>query len=97
MRKSRPWPAFAVLTLLLAGCVGLPRHVEKTRSTALPDPSTTTLGRLIAAEDEGRNLSGVRLLASGEEALATGSYLRQQWAGLRRFAATFAGPVRRRT
>jgi hypothetical protein len=34
---------------------------------------------------------------SGEEALATGSYLRQQWAGLRRFAATFAGPVRRRT
>src|SRR5580704_701384 len=70
MRKSRPWPAFAALMLLLAGCVGLPRHVEKTRSTALPDPSTTSLGRLVASEDEGRNLSGVRLLTSGEEALA---------------------------
>src|SRR5579863_7248616 len=70
MRKSRPLPAFAVLALLLAGCVGLPRHVEKTRSTALPDPSTTALGRLVASEDEGRNLSGVRLLTSGEEALA---------------------------
>jgi hypothetical protein len=27
---------------------------------------------------------------TGNEALASGSYLRQQWAGLRRFAATFA-------
>src|ERR1700686_4919499 len=70
MRKSRPLPAFAVLALLLAGCVGLPRHVEKSRSTALPDPSTTSLGRLVAAEEEGKNLSGVRLLTSGEEALA---------------------------
>jgi sterol desaturase/sphingolipid hydroxylase (fatty acid hydroxylase superfamily) len=34
---------------------------------------------------------------TGEEALATGSYLRQQWAGLRRFAATFASPISRRT
>jgi hypothetical protein len=34
---------------------------------------------------------------TGEEALATGSYLRQQWAGLRRFAATFASPMSRRT
>jgi hypothetical protein len=32
---------------------------------------------------------------TGEEALASGSYLRQQWAGLRRFAATFAGPTGR--
>src|SRR5579862_4616230 len=70
MRNSRLLPAFAALALLLAGCVGLPRHVEKTRSTALPDPSTTSLGRLVAAEEEGRNLSGVRLLTSGEEALA---------------------------
>jgi len=34
---------------------------------------------------------------TGEEALASGSYLRQQWAGLRRFAATFGGPARRQT
>src|SRR6202051_314709 len=72
MRKIRAnaLPAIAVLALLTASCVGLPRHVEKTRSTALPDPSTTSLGRLVAAEEEGKNLSGVRLLTSGEEALA---------------------------
>jgi hypothetical protein len=27
---------------------------------------------------------------TGEESLASGSYLAQQWAGLRRFAAAFA-------
>src|SRR5580692_8962217 len=70
MRKSRSLPAFAALMLLLAGCVGLPRHVEKTRSTALPDPSTTSLGRLVAGDEAGKNLSGIRLLSSGEEALA---------------------------
>jgi sterol desaturase/sphingolipid hydroxylase (fatty acid hydroxylase superfamily) len=32
---------------------------------------------------------------TGEEALASGSYLRQQWAGLRRFAGALAGPVGR--
>src|ERR1700676_4380174 len=72
MRKSRSrtLPAIAALALLMAGCVGLPRHVEKTRSSALPNPETTSLGRLVAAEQAGRNLSGVRLLTSGEEALA---------------------------
>src|ERR1700688_3797109 len=72
MRKSRSrtLPAIAALALLMAGCVGLPRHVEKTRSSALPNPATTSLGRLVAAEQAGRNLSGVRLLTSGEEALA---------------------------
>jgi cardiolipin synthase C len=71
MRKSRSstLPAIAALALLMAGCVGLPRHVEKTRSSALPDPATTSLGGLVAAEQAGRNLSGVRLLTSGEEAL----------------------------
>jgi putative cardiolipin synthase len=72
MRKSRAsaLPAIAALALLLAGCVGLPRHVEKISSAALSDPGTTSLGRLIAAEQESRSLSGVRLLTSGEEALA---------------------------
>src|SRR6202035_1806729 len=72
MRKSRSstWPVIAALALLTAGCVGLPRHVEKTRSSALPNPATTSLGRLVAAEQAGRNLAGVRLLTSGEEALA---------------------------
>ena len=72
MRKSRSGalPATVALTLLLAGCVGLPRHVEKMTSVALADPEATSLGRLVATEEESRSLSGVRLLTSGEEALA---------------------------
>jgi phosphatidylserine/phosphatidylglycerophosphate/cardiolipin synthase-like enzyme len=66
----------AVLVLLMSGCVGLPRHVEKIRSEALPDPQITSLGRIVAAEESGKNAegsknaSGIRLLTSGEEALA---------------------------
>src|SRR5665213_3129670 len=63
-------PAMAVVVLLMSGCVGLPRHVQKSRSEALAHPETTTLGRLIAAEESNKNLSGIRLLASGDEALA---------------------------
>ncbi len=56
--------------LLMSGCVGLPRHVEKIRTEALPNPQTTSLGRMVAAEEPRKNLSGIRLLTSGEEALA---------------------------
>src|ERR1700737_751397 len=59
----------AVIALLAAGCASLPRHVEKFQSVALPNPGTTTLGRNVAAEEGGKNLSGIRLLMSGEEAL----------------------------
>jgi len=59
----------AVLAVLVSACVGLPRHVEKTRSQALTDPATTALGRLIAGEESNKNLSGIRLVSSGEEAL----------------------------
>src|SRR5258708_13195252 len=57
--------------LMLAGCAGLPRHVQKTPSTAFQHPEITTLGRIVAAEDVGKSLSGIRLLSSGEEALAS--------------------------
>ena len=63
-------PLLAVLALLIAGCATLPRHVQKTPSVALKDPDTTSLGRIVAAEEGGKNLSGIRLLTSGEEALA---------------------------
>lgn len=63
-------PLMAALVLVLSGCVGLPRHVEKSRSEALPNPETTLLGRLVAAEEGNKSLSGIRLLTSGEEALA---------------------------
>jgi cardiolipin synthase C len=70
MRKTcGALPAMAVLALLMSGCVGLPRHVEKSRSEALPKPETTPLGRLVAAEEGNKNLSGIRLLTLGEEAL----------------------------
>jgi putative cardiolipin synthase len=64
-------PAIAGLLLLLSGCATLPRHVQKTRSEALPTTTATSLSRIIAAEDgDGKNLSGIRLLSSGDEALA---------------------------
>src|SRR5580692_8022185 len=55
------WPALAALALVLSGCAGLPRHVQKPPS----------LGKIVAAEDGAKNFSGIRLLSSGEEALAT--------------------------
>ena len=66
MRKS--WLACALV--VLAGCAGLPQHVIKYRSEALRSPESTALGRIVEAAEEGRprNLSGVRLLTSGEEA-----------------------------
>jgi putative cardiolipin synthase len=64
-------PAAAAAALLLAGCAGLPRHVHKTPSSAFQHPETTTLGRIVAADELGKNLSGIRLLSSGEAALAS--------------------------
>src|SRR5260221_602058 len=63
-------PLLAVLALLLSGCATLPRHVDKPLSIALKNPDATSLGRIVAAEEGGKNLSGIRLLTSGEEALA---------------------------
>src|SRR5450755_3840528 len=60
----------ACALLLLAGCVGLPQHVIKYRSEALRSPQSTTLGRIAEESAAGipPNLSGIRLLTSGEEA-----------------------------
>src|SRR5713226_7154284 len=63
-------PLLAVLALLLSGCASLPRHVDKPLSIALKNPDATSLGGIVAAEEGGKNLSGIRLLTSGEEALA---------------------------
>ncbi|MDP9083605.1 MAG: phospholipase D family protein [Pseudomonadota bacterium] len=59
------------LGLILSGCVGLPKHVHKAHSEALAEPEKTSLGRIVAADERGKNLSGIRLLSSGEEALAS--------------------------
>lgn len=59
-----------VLALLaLAGCASLPQHVARTRSVALENPAGTRLGSLVAANAVPGELSGIRLLASGGEAL----------------------------
>jgi putative cardiolipin synthase len=55
----------------MAGCAGLPQHVRKVPSEALPSPQNTALGRIVEQSEDGsaRTLSGIRLLTSGEEAL----------------------------
>src|ERR1700734_2907034 len=70
MRNTLMPVVIAVLSVL-AGCAGLPRHVHKTPSVAFAHPETTTLGRIVAADEVGKNLSGFRLLSSGEAALAS--------------------------
>src|SRR5580698_2056175 len=67
MRKT--WLALALT--ILTGCASLPQHVKKPPSAALNDPQDTTLGRMVAESEEGkgRNLSGIHLLSSGDEAL----------------------------
>src|ERR1700688_1162092 len=69
-RRGGSMPLLALLALLISGCATLPRHVDKSLSVALKDPDTTSLVRIVAAEEGGKNLSGIRLLTSGEEALA---------------------------
>jgi putative cardiolipin synthase len=67
----RTLPFLAAVFIALAGCAGLPRHVQKTPSMAFQHPETTTLGKVVAAEEVGKNLSGIRLLSSGDEAFAS--------------------------
>jgi cardiolipin synthase C len=67
-RVHRPLGSIACAVLLISGCASLPPHVES-HSEALRNPDTTSIGRIIAAEEGGKNLSGIRLLTSGEEAL----------------------------
>jgi cardiolipin synthase C len=70
-RQFRAFLPLAVLILGVSGCAGLPRHVQKSQTEALQAPESTALGQTIAGEEPGRNLSGIRLLVSGEEAFAS--------------------------
>ena len=64
-------PGWSGAILILAGCAGLPQHVKKYPSVALQTPQNTELARIVQRSEDGssKNLSGIRLLASGEEAL----------------------------
>ena len=58
--------------LLLGGCASLPEHVERPVTTALSGAeSLTALGRLAQANAPSGDVSGFRLIPSGEEAYAT--------------------------
>jgi phosphatidylserine/phosphatidylglycerophosphate/cardiolipin synthase-like enzyme len=63
-------PAAAAL-MVLSGCAGLPQHVQKSPSMAFQHPENTTIGRIVAEDQAGKNLSGIRLLSTGEEAFAS--------------------------
>jgi cardiolipin synthase C len=75
LRHSRGFRLCAALVIglamLMSGCASLPQHVQKTRSEAFTHPESTSLGHIVAADEGGKNLSGIRLLSSGEEALAS--------------------------
>jgi cardiolipin synthase C len=71
MRNSWAGIIAACTASILAGCASLPTHVQKSASDALPNPDATALGRSVAHDDSGHNLSGIRLLTSGDEALAS--------------------------
>jgi len=71
MRTSRIGVLALSAVLILAGCVGLPAHVQKTTTKSLRNPGTTLLGRIVDRSNGGPNLSGIRLLTSGDEALAS--------------------------
>src|SRR5580658_2840595 len=72
MRKSRnPCGSLAGLCcamFVLSACVGLPKHVEKYPTEALPNPGSTSLGQIVAHSGAVANMSGIRLLSSGAEA-----------------------------
>jgi putative cardiolipin synthase len=71
MRNSWISGLAASCILVLTGCVGLPQHVQRIPSEALHQPDSTTLGRIVEHAEVDRNLSGIRLLTSGDEALAS--------------------------
>ncbi|NDZ12012.1 phospholipase [Variovorax sp. WS11] len=56
------WLAALALFLLLAGCAGLPREVERPPSYAVADTANTALGRLAVAGAPDAQQSGFRLL-----------------------------------
>ena len=56
------WLAALALFLLLAGCAGLPKEVERPPSYAVADTANTALGRLAVAGAPDAQQSGFRLL-----------------------------------
>lgn len=67
----RTWLAF-LAAVLLAACASLPENVDRPVTTVLPNAqAATSLGRLAQASAPSAEVSGFRLIPSGEEAYAT--------------------------
>ncbi len=64
------WGLAGLAALLCAACASLPPPPEKPVTHAWPQPEATPLGRLAAASAPNARFSGLRLLASGDDALA---------------------------
>ncbi|MGK6309847.1 phospholipase D family protein [Variovorax sp. DT-64] len=78
--RARPsrWPqwvrlglALAVVLFLASGCAMLPAEFERTPSRAVPLSPDTALGRIAKSSQPDADLSGFRLLPSGDFALHT--------------------------
>lgn len=68
LRAGLAWLAIVLLT----SCASLPEHVDRPVTTALPNAeSATSLGRLAQTNAPSADVSGFRLIPSGEEAYAT--------------------------
>lgn len=65
------WALPLCVALLATGCASLPPPVPRPDAHALATPQNTALGRLAIAVAPGPEVSGFRLLASGEEALSS--------------------------
>ena len=59
------------MAVLTTGCASLPEPVPRVDNHALADHQATDLGRLAMANAPGPDVSGLRLLSSGEDALGS--------------------------
>ena len=69
-RRTWRWALPFCAAVLTTACASLPEPVPRSDAHALAGYQTTELGRLTAAAAPNAQLSGLRLLASGEDALS---------------------------
>ena len=70
----RRWGLWLVLTLVvpaMSACASLPPPPPREATQAIADPANTRLGQRVAAVQPSANLSGLRVVISGADALAT--------------------------
>jgi cardiolipin synthase C len=72
MRNTQALLPCALALLGIAGCASLPVAMDKPFSVSWAQPGSTSIGKVVAnSADKDHALSGIRLLASGQEAFAS--------------------------